>query len=134
MDGTRYDVMGEDVSKSLKRAAKLLNYPMTQGIPIARIDTHLLRSKGANALAYLDTQIQKMAQWKGVTFKEYMREELGCYSAGMSTSMKHTFKLINISRNAYHKVTAECIKADYNVNCAAAAQHHTCLTRKILLE
>jgi hypothetical protein len=62
MDGTRYGVMGEDISKSLKRAAMLFNYPKTRGIPIARIDTHFLRSGGANALAlsrYFGTQIQK---------------------------------------------------------------------------
>ncbi len=59
----RYDVCGEDVSKGLKMAATILQYPATQGIPIAQIDTHSLCSGGANALAlsgYSDTQIQKM--------------------------------------------------------------------------
>ncbi len=37
---------------------------------------------------YSDTQIQKMGRWKGATFKEYIREELECYSAGMSLHMK----------------------------------------------
>jgi hypothetical protein len=90
-EGTRYDVTGDDISKGLKMAATLLNYPSTRGIPIERIDTHSLRSGGANALAlsgYLDTQIQKMGRWKGATFKEYIREELACYSAGMSSKMK----------------------------------------------
>ncbi len=71
--GTRYDVTGDDISKGLKMAATLLNYPSMRGIPIERIDTHSLRSGGANALAlsgYLDTQIQKMGRWKGATFKE----------------------------------------------------------------
>ena len=80
--------------------ATILDYPISRGIPVLRIDTHSLQSRGANALVlsgYLDTQIQKMGQWKGATFKEYIREELACYSAGMSTNMKRNFKFINIS-------------------------------------
>ena len=99
------DITGEDISKGLKMAATLLQYPSTRGIPVARIDTHSLRSGGANALAllgYSDTQIQKMGRWKGATFKEYIREELACYSAGMSTNMKCNFKFVNVSGNAYH--------------------------------
>jgi hypothetical protein len=63
--GTRYDVCGEDISKGLKLAATILKYPSTRGIPIDWIDTHSLRSGGANALAlsgYSDTQIQKMGR------------------------------------------------------------------------
>ena len=89
--GVRYDVTGDDISKGLKMAATLLNYLSTRGIPIERVDTHSLRSGGANAIAlsgYSDTQIQKMGRWKGATFKEYIREELACYSAGMSSKMK----------------------------------------------
>jgi hypothetical protein len=37
-----------------------------------------------------------MGRWKGVTFKEYIREELACYSAGMSSKMKQNFKFVNI--------------------------------------
>ena len=63
--GVRYDVSGDDISKGLKLAAQILQYPTTRGIPIERIDTHSLRSGGANALAlsgYSDTQIQKMGR------------------------------------------------------------------------
>jgi hypothetical protein len=42
LDGTRYDVTGEDISKGLKMAATLLHYPETRAIPIERIDTHSL--------------------------------------------------------------------------------------------
>ncbi len=79
----------ENNSKGLKMAATLLHYPTMQGILIERIDTHSLRSGGANALAlsgYSDTQIQKMGSWKGATFKEYICEELACYSAGKHSS------------------------------------------------
>ena len=62
-----------------------------------------------------------MGEWKQATFKEYIREELTYYSAGMSTNMKQTFKFVIVSNNAYHDVTAECMDAEYKVNCAAAA-------------
>ena len=124
IDGICYDITGEDISKGLKMAATLLHYPTMRGIPIKRIDTHSLRSGGANALAlsgYSDKQIQKMGRWKGATFKEYIREELACYSAGMSTNMKRTFKFVNVSGNAYNDVTVTCIEDDYNVNLSGAA-------------
>ena len=124
IDGIRYDITGEDISKGLKMAAMLLHYPTTQGIPIECIDTHSLRSGGANALAlsgYSDTQIQKIGRWKGATFKEYICEELACYSAGMSTNMKQKFKFVIVSGNAYNNVTVACIEDDYNVNISGAA-------------
>ncbi len=105
-------------------AATLINYPSMQGIPIKRIDTHSLCSRGAKALAlsgYLDTQIQKMGRWKGATFKEYIREELVCYLVGMSSKMKQSFKFVNISGNAYNDVTGRCLEGDYNVNLSMAA-------------
>jgi hypothetical protein len=52
-EGTKCDVTGEDISKGLKMAATLLEYPETWGIPIELVDTHLLRCGGANALALL---------------------------------------------------------------------------------
>jgi len=64
--GQHSDITNEDVSKSLTAAATVLEYPMAKGIPIDRIETHSLRSGGANALSllgYLDTQIQKMGWW-----------------------------------------------------------------------
>ena len=124
VDGVRYDVTGDDISKGLKMAATLLNYPSMRGIPIEHIDTHSLRSGGANALAlsgYSDTQIQKMGRWKGATFKEYIREELVCYSAGMSSKMKRNFKFVNIAGNAYNDVTGRCLEEDYNVNKSVSA-------------
>ncbi len=79
MNGEPHHLMAEHVSRSLKLAAAALSYPTNKGIPITRINTHLLRSGGANALAlvgYSDMQIQKMGRWRGATFKEYIHEEL----------------------------------------------------------
>ncbi len=44
------DITNEDVSKALKAAATVLEYPTAKGIPINRIDTHSLQSGGANTL------------------------------------------------------------------------------------
>ncbi|KAL7425512.1 hypothetical protein ACHAXH_000039 [Discostella pseudostelligera] len=62
-------VTAEHISKSLKLAAAMLQYPSKKGIPIQRINTHSLRSGGANVLAlsgYSDTEIQKMGRWRGI--------------------------------------------------------------------
>jgi hypothetical protein len=86
-EGRCYDVTSGHISSALKMAAETLEYPTIKGIPIERVNTHSLRSGGANALAlagYSDTQIQKMGRWRGATFKEYVRNELACFSSGMS--------------------------------------------------
>ena len=108
VNNTRHDVSDEDIRGSLKLAATVLDYPAAKGIPIDRIDTHSLQSGGANALSlsgYSDRQIQKMGRWKGATFKEYIREELACFSEGMSKSMKRKFGFVNIAGGAYSDVT-----------------------------
>ncbi len=43
-ENTRQDITNEDVSRALKMAAAVLDYPTARGIPVDRIDTHLLRS------------------------------------------------------------------------------------------
>ena len=63
VNGARKDVTAEDISKHLKLAAGLLNYPTRKVIPVECVDTHSLRGGGANALAlsgYSETAIQKM--------------------------------------------------------------------------
>jgi hypothetical protein len=122
-DKGHYDVTDRNVSAALKLAALVLDYP-SRGFPIDRIDTHSLRSGGANALSlagYSDRQIQKMGRWKGSTFKEYIREELHVFSKGMSRDMKRLFKFVNISGGVFHDVTASTIASEYDVNVAAAA-------------
>jgi hypothetical protein len=111
-DGVRSDVTAENISRALKSAATELHYPTNKGIPIERINTHSLRSYGANALAlagYLDTQIQKMGRWRGATFKEYIREELACYATGMSKDMKRKLNFVNIAGNAFTKIDSDAL-------------------------
>ena len=94
-----------------------MEYPVVYGIPIERIDTHSLRSGGANALAlsgYSDTQIQKMGRWRGETFKEYIREEIANFTVGMSRDMKTRFNFVNVAGGAYHDITDSVIVMDYH--------------------
>ncbi len=110
--GTRADVTAENISRALKLAATELQYPTNKGIPITRINTHSLRSGGANALAlagYSDTQIQKMGRWRRATFKEYIREELACYARGMSRDMKQKFDFVNIAGNAFTEIPIDTL-------------------------
>lgn len=104
VDGIRYDVTDHDMRDNFKWAGKELFYPTNRGIPIERIDTHSLRGGGANALSlsgYSDTQIQKMGRWKGKTFKEYIREDLHCFSEGMSRNNKPCWEQLP-GCNRYH--------------------------------
>jgi hypothetical protein len=113
--GQRSDISNEEITRALKTAATILEYPTVKGIPIDRIDTHSLRSGGANALSlagFSDTQIQKMGRWRGATFKEYIREELACFSEGMSTQMKKKFQFVNVAGNAFTDITDELVVAE----------------------
>jgi hypothetical protein len=101
-----------------------LDYPTAKGIPIDRIDTHSLRSGSANVLSlarYSDTQIQKMEQWWGAMFKEYIRKELACFSAGMLTSMKRKFDFMSNAGNTFNTITNTLIDQEYDTNVSSAA-------------
>ena len=115
MNGEPQHLTAEDVSRSLKLAAAALCYPTNKGIPINRINTHSLCSRGANVLAlagYSDTQTQKMGRWRGATFKEYIREELACYARGMSTDMRQRFNFVNIAGNAFNDIMDTVLALD----------------------
>jgi hypothetical protein len=117
-------VTAEHISQALKVAVATLNYPAQKGIPIDHVDTHSLRSGGANVLAlsgFTDMQIQKMVRWKGATFKEYMQDELACFSAGMLTSMKRKFDFVNIAGNAFNTITDALIDREYDTNVSSVA-------------
>jgi hypothetical protein len=107
------------ITVALKRAATVLDYPIAKGIPIKWINTHSLRSRGANALSLAgcsDTQIQKMGRWRGATFKEYVRKELALFSEGMSTKMKQKFHFINVAGNSMYNITENIIASEYTVH------------------
>jgi hypothetical protein len=122
--GKHGDITNEDISRALKAAGSVLDYPNAKGIPIDQINSHSLCSGGANVLSlagYLDTQIQKMGCWRGATFKEYIHEELACFLEGMSTSMKKQFNFVIITGNAFNTITDDLIKREYEVNMSATS-------------
>ena len=72
VEGKIKEFNAENMSAALKFVTTVLNYPYLKGIPIDRVNTHSLRSGGANALllaVYSDRDIQKMGRWRGETFK-----------------------------------------------------------------
>jgi len=121
-----YSVTSNHVSAALKLAAGTLEYPTIKCIPIEWVNTHSLRSGGANALAlagYSDTtQIQKMGRWRGAMFKEYVRNELACFSSGMSRDMKQKFGFVNVSGNAFSDITDACVNAEYSAPSALTSR------------
>jgi len=78
---------------------------------------------GANATSlngYTDRQIQKMGRSRGQTFKEYIREELHCFSKGMSKSMKKRFRFVNVAGGAYHDITSSVMATRPNSTATVA--------------
>ena len=56
---------------------------------------------------YSDTQIQKLGRWRGQSFKEYIRDELHSFAAGMSRAMQKTFGYVVVSGGAMTELPAE---------------------------
>ena len=56
-----------------------------------------------------------MGRWRGATFKDYVREDLACYSEGMTRSMKRKFGFVNIAGGVFSDVTAAVVATPYRV-------------------
>ena len=59
---------------------------------------------------------------KGATFKEYIQEELACFSNDMSTSIKRKFGFVNIAGGVYSDIvefTSTVLTLEYNAQAAA---------------
>jgi hypothetical protein len=57
-----------------------------------------------------------MSQWRGATFKEYVRKELASFSEGMSTKMKQKFHFVNVAGNSMYNIAENIIASEYTVN------------------
>ena len=53
-----------------------------------------------------------MGGWRSATFKEYIREELACFSKGMTKKMKQRFNFVNVEGGVFHDVTPELLERD----------------------
>ena len=62
-----------------------------------------------------------MEQRQGATSKEYIREELACFTKGMSKSIKTKFDFVNIAGNAFNTIMDDLIYREYEVNVFAAS-------------
>ena len=62
-----------------------------------------------------------MERWRGATFKEYIKEELACFSEGMSKSMKTKFNFVNIAGNRFNAITDDLISTEYDINVSVAS-------------
>ncbi len=62
-----------------------------------------------------------MGRWRGATFKEYIQEELVCFSEGMMTSMKKKFDFVNIAGNAFNTITDNLINREHEIKVSAAS-------------
>ena len=57
-----------------------------------------------------------MGRWRSATFKEYIREELACFSSGMSRNMQKKFNFVNISGGVYMDITDTIVNTDTELN------------------
>ena len=48
-----------------------------------------------------------MGRWKGASFKEYINEDLTCYSMAMLKDMKRSFGFVNIASEATKDVLVD---------------------------
>ena len=59
-----------------------------------------------------------MGQWRGATFKEYIREQLSNFLEGMSRKMKHKLNFVNVCAGANSDVvvdvTGTMVMTDYD--------------------
>ena len=105
IEGTRADVTAENISRALKLAATELQYPTNKGIPISRINTHSLRSGGANSLAlngYSDTQIQKNGPVAGSNVQRVYQRGAGVLCAQHVTGHETKIQLCQHSRKCVY--------------------------------
>jgi hypothetical protein len=66
-----------------------------------------------------------MGRWKSATFKEYIREQLHCFSDGMSSQMKQKFNFVNIEEGACFDITSTVITQPYHAPTLITPDDHT---------
>ena len=85
--------------EGLRHAVKALNLH-NNGIDADLVGAHSLRAGGAMALKLTgadDTTIMKMGRWSGLTFLQYIHNQIAHLSAGLSEKMSTPIEFINIA-------------------------------------
>ena len=85
MEGKNKYLNADHMSAALKFATTALNNPSLKGIPIDRVDTHSLRSGGANALSlavYSDRDIKKNGNMERGNFQGVHKRGVKLFCGG----------------------------------------------------
>ena len=72
----------------------------THGIDPDLVGVHSLRAGGAMAMKltnHSDTTIMKMGRWSGLTFLQYIHEQIAHLSKDISRDMDQTLPFLNIA-------------------------------------
>jgi hypothetical protein len=92
-------ITSRQMSNSLRQAVKKLDLH-NNGIDADLVGPHSLRAGGAMALKLTgtdDTTIMKMGRWSGLTFLQYIHNQIAHISCGLSSKMSTKIDFINIA-------------------------------------
>ena len=87
------------MTQCLRHAVKMLKLH-DNGINTDLVGPHSLRVGGATALKLAgteDTTIMKMGHWSGLTFLQYIHNQIAHLSAGLSAKMSKSISFISIA-------------------------------------
>jgi hypothetical protein len=68
----------------------------------------------------MERRTSEMKQFE-IMMAAYIREELACFSKGMTRSMQQKFGFVNISGGVYHDITPLVVATPYDETFATAA-------------
>jgi hypothetical protein len=92
-------ITNRHISQGLRHAVKALQLHRN-GIDADLVGPHSLRAGGAMALKLTgadDTTIMKMGRWSGLTFLQYIHNQIAHISKGLSSKMNTRLDFINIA-------------------------------------
>ena len=97
--GNLQHIFSSDINAAVKSAVANLGL-IAQGFQLTDVSSHSLRAGGAMALklhGYDRDTIKKMGRWSSDTFLTYIHEQIGAFSAGISTKMAIAIPFHNMS-------------------------------------
>ena len=92
-------ITNKDMTQGLRTAVRDLNLH-NKGIEADLVGPHSLRAGGAMALKLNgadDTTIMKMGRWSGLTFLQYIHNQIAHISTGLSDQMNTRLEFHNIA-------------------------------------
>ena len=98
-DNTMRAVTATDMITSIRTSVKELKLDQA-GIDPDIVGVHSLRAGGAMSLklhGHSDTTIMKQGRWSGLTFLQYIHNQIGHLSKNLSTTMATQIPFLNIA-------------------------------------